>query len=79
MKTKPFILVFPVETERDDVETFNGNVYTKEEVIEIIKKHNRYVGDILLFDLDEFVTAVNEGDLDVLSESWVTYVNIIEE
>lgn len=79
MKTKPFILVFPIEEERDEVENYNGNVYTRQEVIDIITKHRRYVGDILMFDLDEFVSGVNNQDIDILTESWICHVNIIEE
>lgn len=80
MKTKPFILVFPVEADRDEVENLNGNVYSQKELNDLLKDFENELGSTIdTFDLENFVTAVNEGELDVLTESWLATVNVIEE
>lgn len=78
METKPYILLFPIELDREIVESINGNTYSEEEVTNLIIKHRRFVGDILKFDLHEFSMAVNDQEIDVLTESWIAYVNITQ-
>jgi hypothetical protein len=82
MKTKPFILVFPVEVERGDVEAMSGNVYTQKDLDGILSQFEIQYNlqeDILLFDLSDFEDAVNNQEMDILTESWIVHVNVIEE
>ena len=80
MKTKPFIVVFPVDVDKDEVDNINGNTYTQPELdkeLSIIEK--QFGVTIDTFGLDNFVHAVNEQNIDVLTESWIAHVNVIEE
>ncbi len=80
MKTKPFIIVFPVDADRDEVENLNGNVYTQKELNDLVSEYKKEIGqDVYYYDLDEFTEGVNNQDFDVLTESWIAYVNVIEE
>jgi hypothetical protein len=82
MKTKPFILVFPIEVERDEVESMSGNVYTQKDLDGILSQFEIQYNlqeDILLFDLSDFEDAVNNQEMDILTESWIVHVNVIEE
>ncbi len=80
MKTRPVILVFPVEADKDEVTNLNGNVYTQPELTDLLIEFEKNLDwDIQTYDLDDFVTAINEGELDVLTESWIAHVNVIEE
>jgi len=78
MNTKPFILIFPVDANRNEVENLTGGTYTKGQIEKIIVDAHDNGFEVIYIDLDEFVNGVNNQDFDILSESWITYVNIIK-
>lgn len=86
MKTKPFIVVFPSDVNKEDVENLNGKTLSQTELDKELKSieadcvdRTSFRCDINTYDLDSFTYGVNEQDIDVLTESWIAYVNVIEE
>ena len=79
MKTKPQILIFDVDADRNEVESLESNVYSKDEINKIISDYRKQGINVFMYDLSEFTSGVNNQDIDVLTESWITYINLIQE
>lgn len=73
---KPVIIIANVEAiDRRKLENLEGCIFTK--VSEINETLFNLTGDlqqVLILDISDYMDAVNNQELDNLSDSWVTYV-----
>lgn len=73
---KPVIIIANVEAiDRRKLENLEGCIFTK--VSEINETLFNLTGDlqqVLVLDISDYMDAVNNQELDNLSDSWVTYV-----
>jgi hypothetical protein len=73
---KPVIIIANVEAiDRCKLENLEGCIFTK--VSEINETLFNLTGDlqqVLILDISDYMDAVNNQELDNLSDSWVTYV-----
>jgi hypothetical protein len=73
---KPVIIIANVEAiDRRKLENLEGCIFTK--VSEINETLFNLTGDlqqVLVLDISDYMDAVNNQELDNLSDSWMTYV-----
>jgi hypothetical protein len=73
---KPVIIIADVETiDRRKLENLEGCIFTKiSEINETLFNLGADLDGILTLDISDYMDAVNNQELDNLSDSWMTYV-----
>jgi len=73
---KPVIIIADVDTiDRRKLENLEGCIFTKvSEIKETLFNLGADLEGILTLDISDYMDAVNNQELDNLSDSWMTYV-----
>jgi len=73
---KPVIIIADVETiDRCKLENLEGCIFTKvSEIKETLFNLGVDLERTLTLDISDYMDAVNNQELDILSDSWITYV-----
>lgn len=81
---KKVIVIIPVDyhNSRKVCELIENTTYSNfDELDKVLIEHglNGVEGEIMFFEISEFMDAVNNQELDILTDSFISYVNINEK